>query len=208
MDLEFWKARLIHRKYTNDARPKPLRELSVRIEHLGTAFYFPLGSDDSDVAAAAARQIHRAVVSDGWESVRLRFPREIALALLWNSNPFACTYTTLLTLLDDEQRNSAAAPIDANAVRVCIAEPEAAVRRALARCLDRNTGFRCVRAVADTSQALPHLGEIDLFLFNLRLPDITEDEFRRKVEAAHPGLVSFPFGIYEDSDRSSLRSRA
>jgi two-component system NarL family response regulator len=198
--MGFWKARLIHRKYTNDARPKPVRELSVRIEHLGTGFYFPLGTEDPDQAATAARDIYRAVVHDGWETVRKRFSREIALAVLWNSNPFACTYTTLLTLLDDPQPIADAISREGAAVRVCIAEPEAAVRRALGYCLDRNTGFRCVSAFADTREALPHLGESDLLLFNHRLPDVTEDDFRRKVEAIHPGLVSFPYGIYEDSD--------
>lgn len=199
--LAFWKARLIHRKYTNEARAKPLRELSVRIEHQGTAFYFPLGTDDPEAAAAAAREIHHAIVADGWESVRQRFSREIALAVLWNSNPFACTYTTLLTLLDDAPSGAGAVlKWKESGVRVCLAEPEAAVRAALARCIARHTGFHCVRTVAETRDLLAHLDEIDLLLFNHRLPEVTEDEFRRRLEAAHPGLVSFPFGIYEDSD--------
>jgi DNA-binding NarL/FixJ family response regulator len=201
--LDYWQSRLTHRKYVNDVRLTPVRELSVRLEHLGTAFYFPLGSEDPVLAASRADQIQRALIKDGWESVRKRFSREIALAVLWNSNPFACTYTTLLTELEPEPGKSNRGPTSADAeglVRVCIAEREEGVRRALANCIERNTGFRCVRAVAEIPEALPYLGEIDFLLFNHRLPEVAEDEFRRRLEAAHPGVVSFPFGIYEDSD--------
>jgi len=200
-DLDYWRARLIHRKYANEARLKPVHDLSARIEHLGTAFFFPLGSAEPEAAAAAARKIHRAVIKDGWDSVRQKFPREITLAVLWNSNPFACTYTTLLTLPDAAEGEAAAAsPPAGGVVRVCVVEREAGVRRALAACLDRNQGFRCVCSCAAIRDALPRLGQIDLLLFNHRLPDVAEDEFRRRLEATHPGLVSFPFGIYEDSD--------
>src|SRR6266436_6953642 len=44
-DVGYWAQRLIHRKYTETFRPNAEREFSARVEHAGTSYYFPLGSD-------------------------------------------------------------------------------------------------------------------------------------------------------------------
>jgi hypothetical protein len=165
-DLEPWKARLMHRRYTDEARLAPVLELSARIEHLGTAFYFPLGSEETRIAAAKACQIHEVCMERGWDVVRQQFAREIALAVLWNSNPFACTYTTLITELKDAARKPSTIPPAPGLIRVGIVEPESGVRRALARWIDYNSGFRCVHTFKDLREAEPHLGGIDLLLFH------------------------------------------
>ena len=67
-EIENWAERLIHRKYTEKFHPNLEREFSARIQHSGTGYYFPLGTDDRKVAAARAMRIHQNVVRKGWES--------------------------------------------------------------------------------------------------------------------------------------------
>ena len=52
-------------------------ELSVRIEHEGQGYYFPLGAAQPKPAAARALRIYRAVVAEGWPVVNTRFSRSV-----------------------------------------------------------------------------------------------------------------------------------
>src|SRR5262245_17310644 len=65
-DREYWKHRLIHRKYPPPRQPQKHREFSVRIAYAGLGHYFPLGTSDENEAAVEAMTIYRAVVNDGW----------------------------------------------------------------------------------------------------------------------------------------------
>src|ERR1041384_5830720 len=50
-EADFWAPRLIHRKYAEAFRANAEQEFSVRIEHAGTGYYFPLGTNDEKAAA-------------------------------------------------------------------------------------------------------------------------------------------------------------
>ena len=63
---EFWVSRLVHRKYSDLAKPSWPRQFSARIEYQGVGFYFPLGSDDRLRAARRARGIYETVITYGW----------------------------------------------------------------------------------------------------------------------------------------------
>src|SRR5882672_2810390 len=102
-DVGYWTQRLIHRKYTETFRPNAEREFSVRVEHAGTSYYFPLGSDKEKVGAKNAARIYREVVGKGWDTACKRFPRELSVAFRWSDNPLAWTYTTVLTQTDSER---------------------------------------------------------------------------------------------------------
>src|SRR5439155_8821841 len=79
-DADYWKGRLIHRKYPEPSHSQRAREFSVRIEQARTSHYFPLGTSDESAAAARAIRIYQMVVNEGWASAKARFPRELSLA--------------------------------------------------------------------------------------------------------------------------------
>src|SRR6185369_5134909 len=99
-DTQYWKQHLTHRAYGELARHRPFRELSVRIEHEGVGFFFPLDTDDDEEAAIRAVQIHRTILDEGWSVAFQRYPREFTLALFLAENPMIFTYTTLYTAID------------------------------------------------------------------------------------------------------------
>src|SRR5437867_3597228 len=88
-DPRYWKSRLIRRRYTEAVKRVSGLEYSSRIDHDRTSFFFPLGSDDEDRAAARAVQIYSTVANEGWEAGYKRFPREITVAVFWSWNPMA-----------------------------------------------------------------------------------------------------------------------
>ncbi|MCI0350925.1 MAG: hypothetical protein L0Z53_15980, partial [Acidobacteriales bacterium] len=99
MNTGFWKLRLVRRPYHDPASPL-LTGFSARIEHDGTAWYFPLGENDSGRAAKRAREIYLAVLREGWAATCKAFPRELTVAMHWAANPVAWTYATLYTKIE------------------------------------------------------------------------------------------------------------
>src|ERR1043165_6486712 len=89
-DARYWKARLIRRSYTDAIKLVRGQEYSTRIEHGGASFFFPLGSDDEDLAAVRAFQIYSTIANEGWKAACDRIPREITVAVFWGWNPLAC----------------------------------------------------------------------------------------------------------------------
>jgi len=80
-DAEYWKQRLIHRRYPEPAQSLRGREFSVWIEHARISQYFPLGTSDENEAASRAMRIYRTVANKGWAAANGCFPRELSLAL-------------------------------------------------------------------------------------------------------------------------------
>ena len=76
-DADYWAQRLIRRQYTMNLQATGDQELSVRVEHGGTGYYFPLGTNNQGLAAKHALQIFRTVANQGWEIANKRFPREL-----------------------------------------------------------------------------------------------------------------------------------
>ncbi len=99
-DPRYWKQKLTHRAYGELARHRAFRELSVRIEHEGFGFFFPLDTDDEEEAAVRAVQIYRTIRDEGWSVAFRRYPREFTLSLFLAENPMIFTYTTLYTATD------------------------------------------------------------------------------------------------------------
>lgn len=203
-DVEHWKGRLIHRKYPEQPGPEWEHELSVRIEHARISHFFPLGTSDEKEAASRARHIHQTVVNEGWSHASTVFPRELSLALRWQENPLAWTYTTIHT------RKSNGPPPPANGNRshpldheVVLIEPDAGIRLALASCANGQPGFRCTASFASAAEAEREIPRrpTSFVLANQDLPDEPGEATLDALRQHSPELVMLRYSIFEDSDQ-------
>jgi DNA-binding NarL/FixJ family response regulator len=202
-DARYWKSRLIQRKYTEQIKFIARGEYSTRIEHGGVSFFFPLGSDNEDRAAAKALEVYETVVREGWPAAVARYPREIAVAIFWTWSPMACSYTTLYTLQGNEvPAKGCRAESRARTFGVGVIESDDGIRRALQFWIDRQPGYCCRRTFSSIRQAVPELrGEPpELVLVNRDLVENPGTEGMNALHASFPDLPVFGFGIYEESN--------
>jgi DNA-binding NarL/FixJ family response regulator len=190
-----WKPRLIHRTYPEPAEPHREPEFSIRIEYGHSRTLFPLGTSKVDEAEARAKRIYQTIGSGGWAAANARFPRELSIALRWQDNPLAWTYTTIHTL----PRNGAGRPESSGAggteVSVTLIEPDKGIQAALAQGINKQSGFRC-QTISEVAM-LDEQGRVDLVLANHDLPD----------EPGRPTLQQLPrsmplicYSVFEDAD--------
>ena len=202
-DLEYWKPRLIHRKYPESPDRAGDREFSVRVEHARFSQYFPLGTSDETAAAELARHIHRTVVQKGWATANAIFSRELTLALRWMDDPLAWTYTTIHT-------RKSHGPFQPNTpprsqppkLHVAVLDPDAGIRFALATCANGQEGFRCEITFTNTAEALREIPRrrLDFILANYSLPDEPGVAFLEAVQRLQPGLTGLLYSVYSDSE--------
>jgi DNA-binding NarL/FixJ family response regulator len=163
-DVRYWKERLLIRRYRFAPSGETESDLAVRIDHAGTAYFFPLGTSNAGVAAARAHAIYWAVVKQGWDTVCRSHSRELIVGFEWSSNPVMWTYTTIHTLV---ARRAVAEPArqrhPAEMRRVLLVESDLGIRRALLWCLDQQAGLACLASesvesfAGDFARHKPHL---------------------------------------------------
>ncbi len=203
---QYWRRRLLTRRYTTGLRPHLAGELSMRIEHAGENHYFPLGTADKGQAARRAAEIYRTVLTTGWYAARQIFPREITVAVFWAMDPLVCTYTTLFTEPADEGTEPRGRAVRKPVGLAWIVEDEEGVRRAVASCVASQLDEWGVATLATAEEALqlgPRMGA-SLVLVNRNLPDMSGGECAEKLQAWRPNLPVFTYGIYDDSDHLFL----
>jgi DNA-binding NarL/FixJ family response regulator len=202
-DASYWAQRLIHRKYTQAFRPNADREFSVRVEHAGTSYYFPLESDKEKVAAKNAARIYRAVATQGWESACKRFSRELSVAFRWSDNPLAWTYTTVLTQTDSERTPTHKPSAQPGRFRVGIVESDSGLREVLSWCINRQDGCCCAQTFASGGAALDEARQrsMDLLLVSQNLADKPGIACLNELAAVAPKIFGLLFSVFEDSEQ-------
>jgi len=208
-DGGYWVQRLIHREYTMAPRPGESQELSVRVEHGGTAHYFPLGTSSHLLGAKRALRIYQTVVKDGWEAANKRFSREVTVAFRWVDVPLAWTYTTIHTL----HRTSEALLIQPlrqgkTIVGVAVTEPDTGLRRALEWCINQMGGLCCVAGFTSAGEALRELrqGQVQLVLVNHSLADRSGATCLEGMKLVAPDVAGLLYSVYEDSEELFRRT--
>lgn len=202
-ELEYWKPRLIQRKYPELAQPESNREFSVRIEHARTAHYFPLGTSDENEAAAQAVRIYQTIINEGWDRANATFPRELSLALRWQDNPLAWTYTTFHTGQNTDSLEPAANSAESSSMYdVVFIEPDAQIRSALAAYTNRQPGFRCDTTFTTAAEALREIPRrnVDLALANHDLPVEASVACFEELHRLRPNLVVLSYSLFPDPD--------
>jgi len=196
----FWQQRLVRRPHRDPAAPFSAEGFSVRIAYEGAAGYFPLGSDDEDVAANEARIINLTLLREGWAGACSAFSREVAVAVHWAANPLVWTYATMHTQVRSSGRealtNSAS-----ECLRVAVVEPDAGIRRALAHYVNRHPGFHCAAAFDSAAAAFENISRSvpQLALVNHHLPDMEGPRCVERLRSLAPGCSCLLFSVYEDS---------
>ncbi len=200
-NCEYWKARLIRRKYPDTHAPDA-EEWSARIEYDASYRFFPLGTSNPVIAAQRALELHRELRTYGWRSVLTRHRSEFTLAVFWHHNPVVCTYTTLHTLPNAESPPSLRAQARGG-LRVGIIEPDPSVVPIMRYWMQRQTGVRSVEMFATAGDALLVLGhrEVDMLLVNRTLPDVPATTLLKRFKTIYPNIVCFLHGVCEDSDQ-------
>jgi DNA-binding NarL/FixJ family response regulator len=208
-NADYWAQRLIHREYTMSPGPGESQELSVRVDHGGTGHYFPLATNDHNVAGSLALRIYQTIVSHGWEVANKRFSRELTVAFHWLDVPLAWTYTTIHTL----NTASEAPPIESlkkasNAFMVAIAESDTGIRRALEWSINQMDGLYCVAAFTSAEEALRDLRRwpIQLVLVSHNLSDRSGTACLETMKATAPDVAGLLYSVYEDSEELFRRT--
>ena len=202
-EADYWMQRLIQRPYQMNLEAAGKTELSVRIEHGGSGYYFPLGTNNRSSATKRALQIYRTVAVRAWEAANQRFPRELTLAFRWFDSPLAWTYTTIHTQPSALLSAQPGIPTgSAGAINVAIAESDVGIRRALTWCVMHMNGFRCAATFANAGELLRRLhgSPFHLVLVSHDLADKPGPACLDELKAVAPGVAGLLYSAYEDSE--------
>jgi DNA-binding NarL/FixJ family response regulator len=179
------------------------RELSVRIDHGGAGYYFPLATDNHRLATSRALRIYQDIVRHGWDWAKKRYSREMTLAFRWLDVPLAWTYTTIHTQ-DPGSRFSAieAGSPSTGGFLVTITESDQGIRRALEWCVNHMAGLRCVAAYASAAEALraSPRQRFHLALINHSLVDKPGTACLAELKLIIPKATGLLYSAYEDSE--------
>jgi len=193
-DARFWKEHLYVRRYRFPAFKEPEKSLAARIGHAGNIYFFPLGTEDVDIAAQMACDIYCTIIQRGFEAACALFPRELIVAFEWSANPIMWTYTTAHTLvgrivLPDWQN-------------VVIVEPDPGLRSALAWCINHRPGFCAVTCESPESFAqVTAAHHPKLVLLNRSLAKRMGIEFSGGLTALPSGVLALPYSVSLDGDQ-------
>lgn len=155
---EFWKDRLVRRRYQFPQAGAPDRALTARIDHAGRAFYFPTGHAELEPATERAQQIYDTVAAHGWEAACQRFARELTVGFEWSAQPVMWTYTTIHTAVGQAEPQASPPASGGGAARVLVIEGDPGIRQSLIWCLEEAgtvRAFACARA-EEMAAALAH----------------------------------------------------
>jgi DNA-binding NarL/FixJ family response regulator len=201
-DTRFWKQELLVRRYRFPASGEPEKSFTARIGHAGSAFFFPLGTDDPGEAAKVACRIYCTIVRRGWEAAAKLFPRELIVAFEWYANPIMWTYTTVHTLVGRLAHVDARPePTSADLPRVLIVETDTGLRRALAWCINRQSGFSAVVCAAPESFASAFAANKPrLVLLNRNLAERMGIEFSGELTPLRSGALALAYSVSVDGD--------
>ena len=203
-----WKNQLVQRPYRFPASCGTGQELSVHINHDGTAYYFPLGTPDAQQAAAKASQIYHVTVKQGWNTTCRQFSRELTLSFEWCMNPVLWTYTTIHTLVDGPPKGKyGSLPPSPNRQRIMVVETDAGVRRALCWCIDQQEGFASVPCESmESYQRTLAQHRPRLVLFNRTLAERIDLKSARSINPLQPNILVLTYSVHADGDQMFART--
>ncbi len=184
------------RKYVSSLNPGFSRELFATVAVEGVAEHLPLGTESVHEAELRALDLEAELRREGWARLKLSHCWEATVAVFWQANPMACTYTTLLTA-PARHGASPAAGKTTRGWRVLVLEPDGGVRRAMVRWLDHHPGIQQVDAFDRASAVRGVWRGWDLILANRDEP---APALRSLGGARGLTPVLLTHGVFPDSD--------
>ncbi len=198
----YWIGRLTSRPVSFPPAGRSDQDWSVRLEHAGSGYWFPLGTANREAAAGKAREIYQTVFEQGWEAVFDQHARELVLSFEWCSSPVLWTYTTIHTLLGHEEFETPSSPRASMVNRVIVMEPDAGIRRALQWCVNQQAGFQCVSCT--TPESLVRLCSFDppsLVLYNRNLAGNFGSDLSAEAAAMQFDTLMVGYSVLPDGDQ-------
>jgi DNA-binding NarL/FixJ family response regulator len=201
-DARYWKEQLLLRRYRFPASGEPEKSYVARIGHADNAYFFPLGTAETDEAAQMACRIYCSAVKEGWEATGKLFPRELIVAFEWSANPIMWTYTTVHTLVGRLARvETARVPARADLPRVLIVETDAGLRRALTWCINHQPGFCAIACESPETFASAFAAhKPGLVLLNRSLAERMGIGFSGGLAALPNGALALAYSVSVDGD--------
>jgi DNA-binding NarL/FixJ family response regulator len=199
-----WKEKLLTRRYHFPPAGDTDKDWAVKIDHAGLGYWFPLRTEDRDLAAAKARRIFETVRDHGWETGCRRFSRELILNFEWCANPLLCTYITIHTLLKNPPAaaTAAAIPPAPETGRVIILETDAGIRHALQWCINQQAGLEAVPCDSTAHfLELNHACQPAVVLLNRNLAERVGMDLSAGLTVLRPGVVALSYSVSVDGDQ-------
>ena len=199
VDHEFWRNRLLVRRYGFPASSSSERALSARIDHAGNGYWFPLGTTDIEAAAAKAGRIYETVVERGWEECARSFSRELIVGFEWCSNPILWTYATIHTMVEEPRGGARPGAADR---RVLIVEEDAGIRRALEWSVNQQG---CIQGAAcDSAESFVRTFEVCkpcLVLLNRKLAERLGFGSPGRIAVIRDNVPALTYSLAADGDQ-------
>lgn len=99
-DLDYWKKRLVRRRFSYEGETKQAKDWSVRIQHAGRRQFFNLGTPNREAAAVAAKKIAAYVQAHGWVAAEREFRQAEEKARIKTERQMATVGTYLDSLME------------------------------------------------------------------------------------------------------------
>ncbi len=200
-DVNYWRERLLVRRYRFPASGGSDGDLAARIDHAGLGYWFPLGTPDPGIAAAKARQIYVTVVRRGWDECCRQFSRELIVGFEWCANPILWTYATVHTMVEMEV-TPARHPAASQFRRVLIVEHDLGIRRALEWSINQHGGFQSVacESVESFTDAC-ETGKPYLVLLNRNLAERLGFDVRGQIALSRGAVPALAYSVAVDGDQ-------
>ncbi|HUC86421.1 MAG TPA: response regulator transcription factor [Candidatus Acidoferrales bacterium] len=202
IEADRWQERLLVRRYHFPPTGDTEKDLAVRIDYDGTAYWFPLGTADPDAAARKAARIRATVLKQGWPAACRRFSRELIVSFEWCANPLLWTYTTLHTLVAPRAHEDSPAQRGSDARRVIILEKDAGIRRALQWCASRSPQFEVLPCPSPERFLQIFAGQQPaLVLLNRSLAERVGFDLSDGLTTLKPGVLALSYSVSVDGDQ-------
>jgi DNA-binding NarL/FixJ family response regulator len=202
-DLNYWRERLILRRYRFPASGESEQDLAAYINDPHGGYFFPLGTPDVETAAAKACKIYRMAAEQGWDDVCREFSRELIVSFEWCTNPVLWTYTTIHTLLGKCAEASLDQPqANLNRQRVLVVELDEGIRRALCWSIDHQAGFvsvPCSSTEAFSQTLAQHKPRI--VLLSRKLTGPVGFKSAGTIAPIQPGIPAITYSVHADGDQ-------
>ncbi|HTR41076.1 MAG TPA: response regulator transcription factor [Pseudomonadales bacterium] len=202
-DVNYWKERLILRRYRFHAPGGSEQDLAAYINDADSGYFFPLGTSDVEMAAAKARQIFQSITEQGWNNVCREFTRELIVSFEWCLNPVLWTYTTIHTLVGKRAGLNSSLPRgNPNRHRVLVLESDEGIRRALCWSIDSQAGFVSVPCSSiDIFDRALLLHKPRMVLLNRHLAGPVGFKSAGTIAPIQPGVPAITYSVHADGDR-------
>ncbi len=199
---DYWKARLLPRRYQFPPSAETPRDLAARIDdEAGRGYWFPLFTSHPETARVKAEQIRRMILENGWDTTCRSCSRELIVGFEWFDNPILWTYTTIHTLVGPSAPNAGATATTGDSNPILILETDAGIRGALEWCINQQPGFLSVPCDAEKFGKAFEQHRPLMVVLNRNLAERVGFDSPGRVAAIRRGVPAVTYSVVPEGDQ-------